>query len=227
MPEKVERVCAHCNDRLALKGSELCKTCQHAWLRTLDSARVGACSHCGGPFLLKGENTLCTECRFSPKVERTCRECKAKFFSSGDKFVRCGTCRRKKSKNMRAQYRDKYRQRRIDKTFSYAPGEFAAKLTAQNNKCDNCGVEFSDLDSVENMLTARVPVPYNDHDHQCCNHRATVTHPTCGKCNRGLVCLRCNVLLGYAEDSIEVLEQTIAYLRRWREQHAVAESAAS
>lgn len=122
---------------------------------------------------------------------------------------------------MRSRYRSTYRQTRIDKTFSYQPGEFAAKLAAQGNRCDNCGVEFADLASVESMLTARVPVPYNDHDHRCCNHRATASTPTCGRCNRGLVCLRCNVLLGYADDSIELLEQTIAYLRRWRELHAV------
>ena len=121
---------------------------------------------------------------------------------------------------MRVRYRNTYRQTRIDKTFSYAPGEFEAKLAAQGNKCDNCGVEFADLGSVENMLTSRVPVPYNDHDHRCCNHRAGASSPTCGKCNRGLVCLRCNVLLGYADDSIALLEMTIAYLKRWRALHA-------
>lgn len=222
MPEKTERVCAHCNDRLALKGSELCKACQLVWLGALDPVRVGECAHCGGPFLLRGENTLCTECRFDPKVERTCRGCKAKFFSNGDKYVRCGTCRRKKSKDMRSRYRSAYRQRRIDKTFSYAPGEFEAKLATQDNRCDNCGVEFADLASVESMLTSRVPVPYNDHDHRCCNHRASMSVPTCGRCNRGLVCLRCNVLLGYADDSIELLELTITYLRRWSALHGSA-----
>jgi hypothetical protein len=122
---------------------------------------------------------------------------------------------------MRSKYRTTYRQRRIDKTFSYQPGEFEAKLAEQDGRCDNCGVEFGDLSDVENMLIARIPVPYNDHDHRCCSHRASMTSPTCGKCNRGLVCLRCNVLLGYADDSIELLELTIAYLKRWREVHVL------
>lgn len=35
-----------------------------------------------------------------------------------------------------------------------------------------------------------------DHDHSCCS-----TYPTCGKCTRGVLCQRCNVLLGYLENT--------------------------
>jgi hypothetical protein len=188
-------LCPRCNDRLTLKNSPYCRWC---------AADVGA----GGPLALEGG--------------RFCTKCKVRFYPrESTKFKRCGSCRREKAAEMRQRYRDGYRQRRIDKTFSYRPGEFEAKLAEQGSRCANCGVGFADLADVENMLTARVPVPYNDHDHRCCDHRASMTHPTCGKCNRGLVCLRCNVLLGYADDSIELLERTIAYLKFWREVYAL------
>jgi len=47
-----------------------------------------------------------------------------------------------------------------------------------------------------------------DHDHACCPGKRS-----CGECTRGLLCHRCNMLLGHAEDSVERLEAAIGYLR--------------
>lgn len=52
---------------------------------------------------------------------------------------------------------------------------------------------------------------YVDHDHSCCPESRT-----CGKCTRGLVCQRCNILLGMMENNdgiIESAEQYIAFYR--------------
>ena len=59
----------------------------------------------------------------------------------------------------------------------------------QNNKCAICGIEFSD------------------------NNKAFVDH--CHKTNRvrGLLCTRCNTLLGMAKDNIEILQKAITYLQ--------------
>ena len=47
-----------------------------------------------------------------------------------------------------------------------------------------------------------------DHDHSCCKKP-----PLCGRCTRGLLCSRCNHdLLGAAHDSIQILENAVAYL---------------
>lgn len=47
-----------------------------------------------------------------------------------------------------------------------------------------------------------------DHDHLCCPDT-----PTCGRCNRGLLCRGCNRdVLGHLRDSIEALQRAIDYL---------------
>lgn len=47
-----------------------------------------------------------------------------------------------------------------------------------------------------------------DHDHKCCPGKRS-----CGKCIRGLLCHKCNSILGYCSDSILVLQNLIQYLK--------------
>lgn len=61
-------------------------------------------------------------------------------------------------------------------------------LASQDNKCAICGKEFSDSKK-----------PCIDHDH--------ITDEI-----RGLLCNKCNLLLGHAEDSIHILASAIKYL---------------
>ena len=46
-----------------------------------------------------------------------------------------------------------------------------------------------------------------DHDHRCCPG-----NQSCGKCIRGLLCVRCNNALGLVDDNIELLKAFIDYL---------------
>lgn len=46
-----------------------------------------------------------------------------------------------------------------------------------------------------------------DHDHACCPGDRS-----CGKCVRGLLCVRCNVALGMADDSPDRLRSLLRYL---------------
>lgn len=49
-----------------------------------------------------------------------------------------------------------------------------------------------------------------DHDHSCC----PVT-PTCGNCNRGLLCQYCNTALGGFRDSRSILQKADGYLGKY------------
>jgi Recombination endonuclease VII len=48
-----------------------------------------------------------------------------------------------------------------------------------------------------------------DHDHACCPSRGS-----CGNCIRGLICHRCNRLLGIMEAEVGVAEAALEYLKR-------------
>jgi hypothetical protein len=48
-----------------------------------------------------------------------------------------------------------------------------------------------------------------DHDHACCPGKIS-----CGNCVRGLICFRCNSLLGLAQDSKEILSAAIKYIQK-------------
>jgi len=78
--------------------------------------------------------------------------------------------------------------------------EFDVKLKEQEGKCPLC------LTVLEN--------PDVDHDHSCCSQRYT-----CGKCTRGLLCHSCNTALGLFDESKEVLQRAIDYLKQWKERH--------
>ena len=69
----------------------------------------------------------------------------------------------------------------------------------QQNKCP-CGRRFSEFP------------PRVDHDHGCC------AGPTsCGKCVRGLLCARCNFVLGLLEESPALLPAYLTeYMQPWR-----------
>jgi 16S rRNA C967 or C1407 C5-methylase (RsmB/RsmF family) len=46
-----------------------------------------------------------------------------------------------------------------------------------------------------------------DHDHGCCSGTGS-----CGRCVRGLLCNRCNLMLGFANDQPEILRAALEYL---------------
>lgn len=50
-----------------------------------------------------------------------------------------------------------------------------------------------------------------DHDHSCCSGQKT-----CGRCVRGLLCHQCNVGIGFLQDDITRLENSIEYLKNFK-----------
>lgn len=78
----------------------------------------------------------------------------------------------------------------------------------QGGVCAICGEEETIIDSSGKRRRLAV-----DHDHACCYKK----RDTCGKCNRGLLCNRCNMMLGYAHDNISILRAAVEYLSRYEE----------
>lgn len=69
-------------------------------------------------------------------------------------------------------------------------------LAEQGNVCAICG---TDEPQGRGWVT--------DHDHSCCSGIRS-----CGNCVRGILCARCNFMLGNARDSVSTLISAINYL---------------
>lgn len=74
------------------------------------------------------------------------------------------------------------------------------KLQRQGNACEICRKPAAELDR-------RLSV---DHDHSCCKKT-----PTCGKCNRGLICSTCNFSLHSLEKDKSWTLSALAYLKSY------------
>ena len=73
-------------------------------------------------------------------------------------------------------------------------------LEEQDGQCAICKTELDDKFSI-------------DHDHSCCSEKGM----SCGKCVRGLLCRTCNSGIGLLQDSVDILENAIAYIVRGKE----------
>ena len=78
---------------------------------------------------------------------------------------------------------------------------YEEKAASQGYVCEICGKDG--LDGFRTRLSI-------DHDHACCSR-----NKTCENCRRGLICNKCNLMLGSAKDIPEVLERAAEYLERW------------
>jgi Recombination endonuclease VII len=73
--------------------------------------------------------------------------------------------------------------------------QYDKKIQEQDNRCAVCHKVFD-------------RTPHVDHNHACCPKLRS-----CDKCRRGLLCSACNVMIGMAKDSKEILSNAIEYLR--------------
>lgn len=82
------------------------------------------------------------------------------------------------------------------KRFNMTREDYVKLEEKQNKKCKICNEK-------ENK-NKRLSV---DHNHECCDGAFS-----CGKCIRGLLCSRCNKVLGQVNDDRNILENMINYL---------------
>jgi len=93
------------------------------------------------------------------------------------------------------------RERSLRLSYKLTVEDFEKMVEQQGGLCC-CGKPLV----VENGKT-----PCVDHDHACCP-----TNKTCGKCLRGILCMRCNMVLGLLEDNHNLLPKFLSdYLKRY------------
>lgn len=92
------------------------------------------------------------------------------------------------------------RDQRMRSTFGITQDQYEELLEKQGGRCAGCGAHQGD--QTGRSLSV-------DHDHECCPGSKS-----CGDCVRGLLCVRCNVALGYLRDDVETLKNLTEYLER-------------
>lgn len=136
----------------------------------------------------------CVKCNKPMRSAKTAPDgVRVKYGGMGE----CDSCRFPK-KMRKSPESEASRITNLRKKYGLSDRDYLAMLEAQGNKCAICPKKVEDMDK---------PL-YIDHDHSCCPGRES-----CGRCVRGLVCMRCNFALGHVDDRIEILESMISYLK--------------
>ena len=149
-------------------------------------------------------------------VAKTCTKCggEGPFGKNKTKadglMVRCNSCRSEDRKVRQEKHNEYLREytktnarghRNIQIKYRYKL-DFEAQWEAQKGLCALCGGLMLPIGNAAKSAVV-------DHNHKCCPG-----NKSCGECFRGLIHGSCNKLLGAAQDSIEVLDAAITYLKK-------------
>lgn len=115
--------------------------------------------------------------------------------------------RKAKNPDFRKHIQKQKQNHRWKYVYKLDQDEVISMFEAQNGQCCICFSSISLETSAKNSA-------HIDHDHRCCSNNASSSSPLCGNCNRGLLCSRCNLAIGNFDDSIELMQNAIAYLER-------------
>jgi hypothetical protein len=101
----------------------------------------------------------------------------------------CGNSRHREKYSTDSEYRSRKKHSYIRTVYKLTEAEHSKLISKHNGKCGICDTDFKSKRTT-----------YIDHDH------AT------GKV-RGLLCPKCNILLGASMDNIKILQSAISYLK--------------
>ena len=130
---------------------------------------------------------------------KSCKDCGSTTRKLPYPGPRCTTCHRARKKDLRA----KSHSSRMLKLYALTDGEYDKLLEAQGGMCYTCGYWTGNRGATKKLSV--------DHDHSCCP-----APPICGKCIRGLICSRCNSLLGELGDSQGHLLERLERLKDYK-----------
>lgn len=165
--------------------------------------------------------------RLGSKVCTKCQERKPfSYFYERPEFAdgvnsHCKKCQRVASEASRVKSREKYNAKTVEwqranpdrvkayrkarrfKRYGLTEESYAALLAAQGGVCKIC--RSPDPKHAHDSFVV-------DHDHSCCEPSKSTT---CGKCVRGIICAPCNIIMGFARDCPNRLNDIAEYLRGW------------
>lgn len=170
-----------------------CKSCN------AKNARIQRSGPIHGPFLLK----RCRDCNIFPQSKEELEKHFVRDKSMKDGYSNlCKICNSKRvqqhAKNNPEMFKKRIRKYAIKK-YGIEYSDYLEIIKKQGNRCAICKISFEDIKKQ----------PHIDHDHSCCSKNAQ----SCGKCVRGVLCNKCNSILGLANDDIMLLEKAMEYLQ--------------
>jgi hypothetical protein len=95
---------------------------------------------------------------------------------------------------------EQHRRYTLKSRYNITPEQWDEMFERQGGKCAICGRHQSECEKTFVV----------DHNHNCCPSRNS--GKCCGKCIRGLLCVECNLMIGYAHDRKDILERAMDYL---------------
>jgi len=147
------------------------------------------CEECEKEFQTRARHTETGRGKYCSRSCAAIGSARKKGFNIGRTQLERSRIRRETHPNLKEYMRAMY----LKHSYGLSLDEYVAMVKASKGKCAICLKDFS---STKDM--------HVDHDH--INNKV-----------RGLICADCNHALGYAHDSIEVLEACIAYLKKHSE----------
>lgn len=118
----------------------------------------------------------------------------------------CIECNNAKQRAYKGGIPNYHKHRNWKRNFNITPERFNELFEKQGSCCGSCG----------RLDPGGVRDWHIDHDHACCPENGR----SCGKCIRGILCHRCNLMLGHALDDPERLRAGADYIERARGRNA-------
>jgi hypothetical protein len=183
-----------------INGKRYCTICKnYKELNSFRSSKISWCASCHTEYDRKRNDE---KRKFPRKINDSgkihCRNC-GKYFSE-DQMKQVSSGKRKGLTYCVSCSPLLSRTRLVEK-YGITLDQYHQMLEDQEYACKICNKE-------EKTNKARLSI---DHNHDCCPGGKS-----CGSCVRGLLCTNCNMSLGNAQDSIEILQKMIDYLKSYQ-----------
>mgnify|MGYP003939491259 CR=1 FL=1 len=151
--------------------------------------KMKRCSKCG---LIKSYSNFYVDKSRKDGLTYDCKECRKSHRRSYYMKTKNTKYMKEYNKQYYKENKTKEHNRYLEKTYGITYKEKIRLLELQNYKCAICGKDLKTRGNDTNI----------DHNHDTGDVR-------------GILCTRCNTLLGWANESIEILMRAVYYLKKY------------